>query len=148
MLVCFDIDGTLANLEHRLHYVTSKPNNWKAFSAAISKDTVIPQIAQTLNALIYDTHTIILASGRSEDDRSVTEKWLRDNLIAGYDNLYMRKSGDYRADDIIKEEILGDIITDYGKKPDLVFDDRPRVVRMWRKNGVFVANVYQGDKDF
>jgi hypothetical protein len=29
-----------------------------------------------------------------------------------------------------------------------VFDDRPRVVRMWRDAGIFVFNVYQGEEDF
>lgn len=34
------------------------------------------------------------------------------------------------------------------KANDIVFDDRPRVVKMWRENGVFVADVYQGTEDF
>lgn len=37
-LICFDIDGTLANIEHRLDCVRTKPKNWKAFDAAIFVD--------------------------------------------------------------------------------------------------------------
>lgn len=45
MLVVFDIDGTLANIEHRLDYVRSKPKNWKAFDAGIPNDKVNEPVA-------------------------------------------------------------------------------------------------------
>ena len=149
MLVVFDIDGTLANIEHRLDYVRSKPKNWKAFDAGIPNDKVNLPVAEVFWALdATDQHTIILASGRNERSRQATENWLRKNSLNAYDKLYMRKADDFRGDDIVKQEILDEIIADYGKKPDMVFDDRPRVVRMWRDNGIFVFNVYQGEEDF
>ena len=40
MLVVFDIDGTLAKIDHRLGFVRSKPKNWKAFDAGIPNDKV------------------------------------------------------------------------------------------------------------
>lgn len=149
MLVVFDIDGTLANIDHRLDYVRSKPKNWKAFNAGIPNDKVNYPVAEMFWALsATEQHTIILASGRSEDSRISTQDWLRKNSLSAYDKLYMREAGDYRSDDIVKQEILGQIIADYGKKPNMVFDDRPRVVKMWRDNGIFVFDVYQGTKDF
>jgi hypothetical protein len=60
----------------------------------------------------------------------------------------MRKAADFRGDDIVKREILDEIVADYGKKPDMWFDDRPRVVRAIRARGVFVVDVYQGTEDF
>lgn len=149
MLVVFDIDGTLANIEHRLDYVLSKPKNWKAFDAGIPNDKVKLPVAEMFWALdATEQHTIILASGRNERSRQATEDWLRKNSLGNYAQLYMRKADDFRSDDIVKQEILDQIIADYGKKPDMVFDDRPRVVRMWRDNGIFVFNVYQGEEDF
>ena len=149
MLVVFDIDGTLANIEHRLDYVRSKPKNWKAFDAGIPNDKVNFPVAEMFWALdATDQHTIVLASGRNERSRQATEDWLRKNSLNAYDKLYMRKADDFRRDDIVKQEILDQIIADYGRKPDMVFDDRPRVVRMWRDNGIFVFNVYQGEEDF
>jgi len=148
-LVCFDIDGTLANIEHRLGYVRSKPKNWRAFDAGIPNDAVNPYVAAAFNALYNAGHDIIFASGRNERSRAATVAWLDAN---GFwwpgASLYMRKADDFRSDDIVKREILDEIIRDYGKKPDMVFDDRPRVVRMWRDNGIFVFNVYQGEEDF
>jgi len=149
MLVVFDIDGTLANIEHRLDYVRSKPKNWKAFDAGIPNDKVNYPVADVFWALdATDQHTIILASGRNERSRQATENWLRKNSLNAYDKLYMRKADDFRGDDIVKQEILDEIIADYGKKPDIWFDDRPRVVKAIRSRGVFVFDVYQGTVDF
>jgi phosphoserine phosphatase len=148
MLVVFDIDGTLANIEHRLDYVRSKPKNWKAFDAGIPNDKVNEPVAEVFFTLVNAKHTVVLASGRNERSRQATEDWLRANDMIDYEKLYMRKADDFRSDDIVKLEILDEIIADYGRKPDMVFDDRPRVVRMWREAGIFVFNVYQGEEDF
>jgi hypothetical protein len=150
MLVVFDIDGTLANIEHRLDYVRSKPKNWKAFDAGIPNDKVNEPVARVFHSMVASdfNNDIVLASGRNERSRQATEDWLELNGLGHYDKLYMRKTDDRRCDDIVKREMLDQIIADYGKKPDMVFDDRPRVVRMWRDNGIFVFNVYQGEEDF
>lgn len=148
MLVVFDIDGTLANIEHRLGYVRSKPKNWAAFDAGIPNDKVNAPVAAVFHQMVDAGHAVILASGRNERSRAATEQWLAENKLRGYQKLYMRKADDFRGDDIVKQEILDEIIRDYGKKPDMVFDDRPRVVRMWRDAGIFVFNVYQDDEDF
>jgi hydroxymethylpyrimidine pyrophosphatase-like HAD family hydrolase len=147
-LIVFDIDGTLANIEHRLDYVRSKPKNWKAFDAGIPNDKVNEPVATVLVNMADAGHDIVLASGRNERSRQATVDWLYDNELDCYQKLYMRKADDFRSDDIVKQEILDEIIADYGRKPDMVFDDRPRVVKMWRDNGIFVFNVYQGEDDF
>ena len=40
MDIIFDIDGTVANIDHRLDYVRSHPKNWNAFDAGIPNDGV------------------------------------------------------------------------------------------------------------
>lgn len=52
-----------------------------------------------------------------------------------YDDLYMRKDGDQRKDNVIKQEILKHIKEKY--EISFAFDDRKSVVDMWRENGVF-----------
>ena len=148
MLAVFDLDGTLADIGHRLDYVRSKPKNWKAFDAGIPNDKVNEPVAEVFDAMVMGGHTVILASGRSERSRIATQDWLRKNSFSMYQKLYMRKADDFRSDDIVKLEILDEIIADYGKKPDMVFDDRPRVVKMWRSQGIFVFDVYQGEDNF
>lgn len=38
MLVAFDLDGTLANIDHRLHHVKNKPKCWVKFNEGIKDD--------------------------------------------------------------------------------------------------------------
>ena len=150
MLICFDIDGTLANIDHRLGYVRTKPKNWNAFEAGIPNDRVNEPVAKVFHSLHKGGNSLIFASGRSELNRQATVDWLRKNKMwfGDYSKLYMRKADDYRADDIVKDEIIDQIVADYGKLPDMWFDDRPRVVKAVRKRGIFVFDVYQGEKDF
>lgn len=148
-LIVFDLDGTLCNIEHRLGYVRSKPKNWAAFDAGIPNDSLNQPVAEVFHSLKAAGNEIIFASGRSERTRDATMKWLQDNGLWDYrSKLYMRKADDFRGDDIIKREILDDIIADYDRKPDMWFDDRPRVVKAIRSQGVFVFDVYQGTEDF
>jgi phosphoglycolate phosphatase-like HAD superfamily hydrolase len=149
MLVVFDIDGTLANIEHRLDYVRSKPKNWKAFDAGIPNDAVNAPVAEAFHALKAAGNTIIFASGRSDRTRADTMEWLQKHNLWNYSaKLYMRKDGDFRNDSIVKDEIIDEIVEDFGQLPDMWFDDRPRVVRAVRARGIFVFDVYQGEEDF
>jgi hypothetical protein len=147
MLSCFDIDGTLADISHRLHYLNEKPKNWTMFKSEMVNDEPIYPVRRIAREMHFTGHDVIICTGRSEDSREMTEAWLDEQAIR-YEKLYMRKEGDYRSDDIIKKELLDEIVADFGKAPNIVFDDRPRVVKMWRENGVFVADVYQGEEDF
>jgi uncharacterized HAD superfamily protein len=147
MLICFDIDGTLADVSHRVHYWRQKPKNWNMFKSEMVNDAPIEQIVTIARLMEFEGHAVILCSGRGEDTRGWTEEWLSKHKIK-FTKLYMRAENDFRGDDIVKKELLNQIVADFGKKPDIVFDDRPRVVKMWRENGVFVADVYQGTEDF
>lgn len=148
MLICFDIDGTLADNHHRINYVKTKPKNWAAFDAGIPHDKVNTPVAEVFWALRARSD-IIFCSGRSERSRQVTETWLKDNdLWQDGSKLYMRKDDDYRSDDIVKDELIDVILEEHGKLPDMWFDDRPRVVKAVRARGIFVFDVYQGEEDF
>lgn len=59
-------------------------------------------------------------------------------------DVIMRKKGDYTPDDQLKESW----IADYGWEPRntlCVFDDRKRIVDMWRRNGFTTYQVADGD---
>jgi len=143
IIVC-DIDGTIANTEHRKHWVASKPKNWAAWNAAMHLDTVHTDIKWLLDSVHNRANTrIIFCSGRGEETREVTEKWLDDNFIH-FDALYMRKERDYRKDSIVKVELLEEIRKDYGE-PWLWVDDRNQVVDAIRACGVRVLQVAEGN---
>lgn len=145
-IIC-DIDGTVANLHHRLHYIKNKPKNWDAFFASVGDDEPINETIRIINALKDAGFDIVMVSGRSDITRAETEAWLDKHGIK-YDALYMRRSRDRRPDYIVKREILyKKIIPNHGH-PYMVFDDRKQVIDMWLEEGYYVIDVSQGKGDF
>lgn len=149
--IIFDLDGTLCDVRHRRHFVATKPKNWKAWNEGMVNDEPNAAVAFVYTALdavkrmTADPTDIILVSGRSDDYREKTEKWLRKHGFE-YTSLYMRKYKDNRDDSIVKGEIADEI----EKTHDIlfVFDDRKRVVDMWVNRGIWVFDVGQGKGDF
>lgn len=134
--IIFDIDGTLASCEHRRHFVSGKAKNWKEFNARMGDDTPIEQTIWLNDLVSRFDYPVFITTGRADDMRKVTESWLTHHRVQ-YDRMFMRHAGDYRQDAIVKREIL-DQIRALGYEPWLIFDDRPCVVDMWRKEGLFV----------
>lgn len=161
--VFVDIDGTVADLTHRRVYVRSTPKNWPAFERGIPNDTPIQWVIDAVNRLYDSGWTVVMMSGRSNNARSRKDTlvWLNKYGVK-YHAIYMRHEfehdengevkltkngkplGDYRRDDIVKEELLAEARTD-GYDPDVVFDDRDQVVAMWRRLGIPVVQVAEGD---
>lgn len=144
-IVIFDIDGTLADLTHRLHHIKNGNRDWNRFNENVHLDVPIRPII-ALAQKLYQHHIIILASGRGEEVRLPTQKWLKENYVH-YHELYMRPAGDYRKDTIIKHEILGQIRLKYGNDIELVVDDRQSVVDMWRANGLICLQAAAWDEE-
>lgn len=156
MQVIFDVDGTLLNIEHRLHFIKKSPKDWKAFRDPKQKrwdEPILPMI-DLFNALHDSGHTVILASGRTKDEemdtRETLKRWIPDIVHffpePGVDFMipgYFRSITDYREDSVVKQGYLTTMRED-GYHPSLVFDDRPAVIRMWRKQGLKVADVGWG----
>lgn len=133
----FDLDGTLADCSHRLHHLERK--DWRAFFAACGDDKLIDVTATVARTLALGGHRVEIWSGRSDEVRAETEAWLtRHDLFP--DALLMRSAGDLRPDDEVKREFLRG-----GGVPDVIFDDRKRVVDMWRAEGIACFQVASGD---
>lgn len=143
MIYIFDIDGTLADCSHRLHFIQQKPADWSAFFAACSEDDPILDVLAVASSLYDESHGIVLISGRSDECRDKTESWLRRRIP--YTNLYMRRAGDHRPDNIVKSELLDKFIQEYpGISIGGVFEDRQQVVDMYRARGLRVFQVAEG----
>lgn len=138
-----DIDGTIANGEHRVHLILKEPKNWDAYFELCHADEPIPHIVRLLQDLVKAGATLVFVSGRSSIVRGKTEAWLH-SLALPTDHLYMRLAGDHRNDDVLKIEMLAEIRA-AGFVPIMAFDDRNRVVEAWRKAGVPCAQVAAGD---
>ncbi|HXG64952.1 MAG TPA: hypothetical protein VNO70_07575 [Blastocatellia bacterium] len=140
--VIVDIDGTLADVTHRLHHIRGKPKSWQKFFALMPEDKPVQKVIDQVLDLAKE-HNIYVVSGRPEDYRGVTADWLRLHQVP-YKALYMRKAGDYRPDDVVKQEILDEHFD--RENIELVIEDRPRVIRMWKKNGLKVQDVGTGEE--
>lgn len=138
-VVLVDIDGTIARMSPE-----RSPYEWNK----VGLDTPISDVISTINVLCDEGHVNpIYISGRDGSCEKETRKWLRKNNVisSGYKHvLFMRKAGDMRSDEIVKEEIYYEQI--HGKFDVMaVFDDRQRVVDMWRKKlGLTVFQVDYG----
>lgn len=168
-MIIFDLDGTLADCSHRRHFVEdtrtiADPRNpgdrksiskfkpdWNAFYQACDKDIPIKPVI----SIFYDCFNahaggVEIWSGRCESVRIKTLKWLHEHVprCSHIDKLRMRPIGDHTPDDELKQRWLDDHIAGGGKPIQMVFDDRPKVLRMWQWNGIFTFDVGQGCEEF
>lgn len=137
----FDIDGTIADCSHRIHHIEAK--DWRAFFAACGDDKPIPHIIGLAQDLKRSGKHIIYVSGRSDECSEQTARWLDEHKLP-VGRKYMRKAGDHRPDNLVKAELLDQVVAD-GYRPIMVFDDRDQVVKMWRARGIPCAQVAEGD---
>jgi len=136
LAVICDLDGTLCDIDHRLHFIhppEGVKKDWKSFSESLRTDGINQWCREILWNFEDKGKNIVLCSGRSDNYKDLTIDWLNNNHIY-YTNLFMRHRDDYRKDDIVKEVILDfEILTRY--RPYFFIDDRKSVVDMWRKRG-------------
>jgi len=87
-----DIDGVVADVRHRVHYVEGRPKNWKKFFAAAVKDEPHAEGLAVVEKLAED-HEVIFLTGRPEHLRDDTTAWLQRHRL-GHHRLLMRADGD------------------------------------------------------
>ena len=143
--IIFDIDGTLADATHRLHHVTGERKNYDKFFDEMIYDGVYEDVVHVLDMFLDIGQRVVLCSGRPDSHRTQTLEWLHDNGIIGWQALYMRTAGDYRADHVVKKELLGLMRAD-GYRPWLTIDDRPTIVKMWRAEGLTCLQCREWDE--
>ncbi len=132
-IIC-DLDGTLAHIEHRNPFDASN----------CEKDALNGAVADVVKSMKQKGVKVILFSGRMDEYRVQTERWLSKHEIE-YDLLEMRKTGDVRKDSIVKYEMYNEHVKDK-YNIHFVLDDRNQVVEMWRNQlGLKCFQVAWGD---
>lgn len=116
--------------------------NWDAFHAELHNDTPIAAIQAVWDAFNGRARRWIVTA-RNESTRDATHMWLTKHGFC-YDMLIMRPDEDRRDDYKLKRAwvISGRIPRD---EIITVFEDRGRVVKMWREEGIPCAQVNEGD---
>jgi hypothetical protein len=157
-LYIFDLDGTLALIDHRRHFVEGPDKDWRSFFAACVDDAPNMPVIRTLQALRRSGAEVWIWSGRSDEVKAQTVKWLQHHGCFGFptdvlwawpfgapERFRMRKAGDYRADVSLKSDWLSEMEPPEYDRLTAVFDDRDSVVKMWRDAGVPCFQVAPGD---
>jgi hypothetical protein len=148
--VIFDLDGTLALIDER-RKISIKNNgkmDWDTFfdPSNIALDGPNTPVIETAKLFKKNGFKIVIFSGRSQVTESETRFWL-EKFGVPFDLLVMRSTSNefkFMRDDDLKEKWLNDI---FPNKSEIfaVFDDRNKVVEMWRRNGITCFQVADGD---
>ena len=142
--IIFDVDGTIADVEHRRHFVSQKPSDWKSFREQTKFDTPVQWVCDIAKRFIAQGDNVAFFSARNESERSITEAQINEWIGKGHQGLFLRPDGDFRRDDEFKSD-LANKFEEVGGKIDIVFDDRNQVVDMWRARGTTCVQVADGD---
>ena len=144
----FDLDGTLANIDHRKHFIEGERKSWSSFYKACVDDTPNTPVIATMELLLNTGAEIQIFSGREDSVRKETKAWLTEHTSLNVKNttLLMRPTGDSTPDDELKRNWYENVLTAGERRRVVaVFDDRDKVVRMWRSMGVPCFQVAPGD---
>ena len=134
--IIVDVDGTLAEMKGR------HPFEWDK----VIEDNCRTHIWQLVNQYDINNYEIIIFTGRDGCCLKDTKNWLAKHHIR-YDNIFIRPKGDNRPDYIVKKEMYEVNIKDKYNVT-LVIDDRPQVIREWRRLGLPVINANPCDREF
>lgn len=153
--IIFDIDGTLANNKHRVHWLEGEKKNWDAFYAEMDEDTPNEPIVFMCKAILdyayrsstTDNLRVFIFTGRPAQYEGKTREWLKETLGWHYhviSGLIMRPKGDHRPDYQVKQEML-DSLKAEGFEVLFTVDDRKQVVDMWRANDITCLQCAEGN---
>ncbi|WP_174861384.1 phosphatase domain-containing protein [Embleya hyalina] len=130
-LAVFDLDGTVADTRHRLHFVEARPRDWDAFFAAAAQDAPLAEGVE-LARTSAEAHEVVYMTGRPERCRRDTVDWLdRHGLPAG--RLLMRAERDRRPARVAKPELLRKLAR--GRTVAMVVDDDALVCDAYQAAG-------------
>jgi hypothetical protein len=143
----FDLDGTLALIDHRRYLVEGEKKDWRTFFRMCVYDEPNWPVINTFHALRRSGAECWIWSARSDEVRDNTVTWLQRygllprgwwfrRHLACPMRFRMRKDADYSADEQLKASWLGALMKDERSRLAAVFDDRDKVVAMWRENRV------------
>ncbi|MCC6227076.1 MAG: hypothetical protein IT195_11825 [Microthrixaceae bacterium] len=139
--VVFDMDGVLSDAAGRQHYLNYPYRDWDAFFHACGDDELIAEVARLLEVLDAE-HRIVLLTARPMRVRPQTLGWLA-RYDLRWDLLLMREFGDYMASQVFKQRSVEEL-RHYGFDLRLAFEDDPRNVAMFHREGVPCVYIHSG----
>ncbi len=130
-LAVVDLDGVLADVRHRLHFLQRQPKDWAGFFAAAPDDPLLPEGAAVARRLAED-HDLLYLSGRPEPCRPDTLAWLR-RFGLPEAPVRLRPVGDRRPARVFKLGVLRELART--RQVRMLVDDDPEVCGAAEKSG-------------
>lgn len=132
MITVFDIDGTIANNDHRAHHVDrepgdDRPKDWQAFLQPhlVAKDTLIEGAQRAIQHFQTLGYKIIFLTGRNESLRDATAQWILEKLgiEVSDDTLLMRGTGNMMTAAHYKREAAQALKSQFPRETFVFIDD-------------------------
>ena len=140
-IVLCDIDGTIANNDHRQHFLEGK-KDWEGFFSELINDEPIFPIINKVIEQYNAGKEIVFLTGRPERYRNVTTEWLK-RYFDFEIKLLMRKNKDHKNKLIIKREIFE--LNFNVKDIFLIFENDKELIAMWEDIGANIFDVNESD---
>lgn len=137
--VIFDMDGTLCDVRSIRHYVMGKVRNYHKFHTESVNCPGNPAVIEAAKNAHESGFKVLIVTAREDTFGTHTAFWLNGQALH-YDEMYMRKRGDYRPDYVVKKEILDQIRAD-GYDVVHAWEDNPAVIKLWQEEGIDVTIV-------
>ena len=135
--VVVDLDGTLADVNHRIPLVKTDHPDWDEFYKRVADDKLNVWCKKLIKGMRESGHRVVIVSARPQTLLEVTSSWLYKHGVI-VDNIFMlREVNKGKIDFTPDRELKRRWLAKYGKERVLfAVDDRQRVVDMWREEGV------------
>jgi hypothetical protein len=144
-----DLDGTLCDIDHRLHLIHKSEDrpkkDWATFFRNMHMDAPHLWCVEIIRRFATD-HAIIFCTGRAAEYENPTRDWIDAHLPWLKDRylLLMRADKDFRVDTEVKRDLYMEIVRP-GYDVLFALDDRARIAKMWRDEcGLRCLHVEEG----
>jgi len=139
-IILFDIDNTLANMDHRAHYLQREHVDWVEFEQQAIYDPPIIETIMAAQAYKAVGKQVWCWTGRTERIRSLTETWLLNHGVP-FSQLLMKPVGNEEPTELTKLNWLNNAPVPRDRVI-CAYDDDPRVIQVLReKGGLLVMRV-------
>ena len=140
-IVTFDLDGTLADNTHRLHFLEDcDPKDWTSYHSQSINDIPIDPVVRQLNNRIINGAIIIIVTARLSAEREDTHRWIKAHNISHAGFISFRPTPHWSAE-AHKAFTFDAIKKRYGKYPLLHYDDDIDCLLMAARKGIRVIDV-------
>tara|TARA_B100000989_G_scaffold286656_1_gene255521 strand:- start:456 stop:890 length:435 start_codon:yes stop_codon:yes gene_type:complete len=131
-IILCDIDGTVANNDHRQYFLEGK-KDWDGFFSELSNDTPIIPIINLVKEEHANGKEIVFLTGRPERYRYSTTLWLKEYFDFEF-GLLMREDNDQSNKIIVKDKIFQKKFN--YEEISYVIDNDQKLLEMWREKNL------------